>query len=363
MPRKLAGGHKLRSIFETEKTSTDPVLTNKHDDFQMMCNWPVRQKAKPVKRISLKQTTSASEQLKETSVLRHVKSSNDEHKTHEKPADMEKYFAEYTFIDVSPYMVTLENNSEKCVNKSSDKKNLRNVVEQLKNECLNLLGAEWLIVVLKQVITDAKRSLVMEKVQNDNNDENGFIKKATAVASNSEEKKEVQNTSSDVESDAKDNLPKCSDQNMQMQNYIDKLNNLKVGREGREEKYSIVFKEFADLCGQISGSMLHIENKFKKLKRPFCCNHVDFSQWCEILWREVESMSSLILLFEEKAKHHQGLEFFLQFLKSSKMTVAEVIEQKLEKTVAMNPNFIKMSKLQCKTYIILEPCVGSHIIS
>ena len=332
MPKKPKSGYKIRSMLEAKETSTDPVCPNQHDGFPLRCKWPVRQKAKPIKRISLKQKKSASEQLKGNGGLMHVKNANDEHKTYEKPAGIVKFCAEKTLINFSPYIERPKNNSEKCVNKSNDKKDFCSAVDQLKNECLNLLGAKWLIVVLKQVLTDAKRALDMEEIQNDNDDNKlKTVEKygnESVFASDSEDQNQDQNTSSEAESYVNDILPKCSDQNMHMQIYIDNLHKVK----GEQEKCIIILKEFVDLCGQISGSMLHIQGEFKKLKRPFSYDDVDFSQWFDILRHEIESMFSLIILFKEKAKHHnEKLADFLPFLQYSKMTVTKVLEQKFEK--------------------------------
>ena len=318
MPKR--SGQKLRSNVEAKKTSTDQVCPNQHDLFQQKSGLAVKEKVRPVRRLSDKQKELESEQSQESSALMHLKNTNEGNKTNEKSSVVVKGCDKKTHMNVSPHDEVLKNKNDKFVNISSDKKELSDVVDQLKNECVNLLGAEKFIKILKQSLTISNQ--VLAKVETD--DENESIKTATGVASDSEDQREDQNTSSEAESVANHNLPKCSDhQSMRLQNYIVKLNNAKSG----QEKYIVILEEFSDCCCQISGSMLYIEDTFKNLKCSICCTCVDLAKWSNIFLEEIESMNSLISLFEEKAKHHRGLaEFVLQFLQSSKLTVTEVIE-------------------------------------
>ena len=382
MPQKPKRGYRSRSIFKTKETSTDPVLTNQHALFQQEVEFTVRRKSSPVRKTSKSKKKSARNDIKEKSEPRYdandnvlekpadkccsdpgcqlykgfpagrfianvtnkkpvSKTSKSKKKSAkndikekskprydandnilEKPADIENFFSEgfqqelrspvrkklkitkheKTLINVSPHDVRLKNHSKKRVKNSSDNKKQNTAIKKLESECANLSDA--IIEILNQV--------------------------------------------AESETDVSDNLPKCSDLNMQMKNYCDNLKSLK----SEQMKQTIISKEFTYLCGQISGSMLYIEDNFKKLKRPFCCDDHDYSSWCEILKLEIQSMSSLIYLFENKVKHHKTLAgHFLHFLEPTKRKATEVMKQEL------NQNSINASQ----SYKNVEDTVQSLI--
>ena len=361
MPRKLAGGHKLRSIFETEKTSTDPVCPNQPDDFQTRSNWPVRQKAVPIKRISLKQKKSSIEQSKENG---DVKSSNDEIKTVEKSADVRKHCVKKV-SEKSPDVP--KNNSEKCVDKMNENKKLSAVTQQLLNKCVNLIGAEKLYECLKQAVDQPKtfkeqvevcipiksgKAMESEKILNKTknskspivaevagkcpkeNSKNSFESKKNnekakpkANAESLEKSKLKQGNESKFFQSTK-RIHSDLDDQVKDQNTLQETENGKSFKKElekfveRQQNYSLVLKELADCCGEVSDRMIFIEDKFEKLQSPLYKKKPVYNDWKEFLLDEFKSMTKNLHSLKNTADQYrdilQLITLLLTFLSKTK---------------------------------------------